>query len=63
MASATGCIPILSPREERTGILASAVRVLCVLGNPAFEGRARHTHRSSNPDNRQLPNGQHRKHL
>ena len=56
-------IPILNFREERTGILASAARMLRVLGDPAFEGRARYPDRSSNPDDRQLPDCQHRKHL
>jgi hypothetical protein len=40
-----------------------AARVLHVLGDPVFERCARHPDRSSNPDNRQLADGQHRKHL
>ena len=35
-------IPILNLREEWTGIPASAAGVLRVLGDPVFEGRARH---------------------
>jgi hypothetical protein len=56
-------IPILNVREEGTGTPASAASVLRLLGDPALEGRARHPDRSSDPDDRQLPGGQHRKYL
>jgi len=56
-------MPILNLREEGTDIPAWTVRVLRALGDPAFESRARHPDRSSDPDDRQLPDGQHRKYL
>jgi hypothetical protein len=62
-AGTRDAIPVLNLRGEGTGILTSAARVLRVLGDPVFEGRARHPDRSSHPDDRQLPEGQHRKHL
>jgi hypothetical protein len=62
-AGTRDAIPILNCREEGSRIRASAAIVLRVLGDPVFEGRARHPDRSSNPDDRQLSDGQHRKHL
>jgi len=62
-AGTRDAIPILNFRDEGTGTRALAASVLRLLGDPVFEGRARHPDRSSNPDDRQLPDGQHRKHL
>ena|SRR3989442_7934158 len=41
-AGTRDAIPILHAHEERTGIPASAARVLRLLGDPVFERRARH---------------------
>jgi len=41
-AGTRDAIPILDTHEERTGMPASAARVLRVLGDPIFERRARH---------------------
>ncbi len=56
-------IPVLNFREEGTGTPTTAASVLRLLPDPALEGRARHPDGSSNPDDRKLPDGQHRKHL
>lgn len=61
-AGTRDAIPSLNFHEEGTGTRASVASLLRVLGDPVFEGRAWHPDRSSNPDDRQLPDGQHRKH-
>jgi hypothetical protein len=41
-AGTRDAIPIFNFREEGTGMPASAASVLGALGDPVFEGRARH---------------------